>query len=165
MKRKKPKYKLKKDTYSQTKKYDYFKITQENQYLLKRLYDKNSFYDVKSWEKDYDKSQKYKKNLCVFPSIDFRKTKTNNFELGNHSNTNKTLCDKIKLLKFDNLEDRHKEVIRPGADLKTFNTVDHNSQDLNENHYNNIKKILYNRKMLLNELSHCSVTFFIQNKK
>lgn len=41
--------------------------------MLKRLNDKPSCYDKKLWFKDYEKSQGYKKNICIFPSIKFHK--------------------------------------------------------------------------------------------
>lgn len=43
--------------------------------MLKRLSDKLSCYDKKIWIKDFEKSQGYKKNICVFPSIKFYKDK------------------------------------------------------------------------------------------
>lgn len=50
-----------------------YKIAQDNQVMLKRLIDQPSCYDKRSWIKDFDKSQGYKKNICVFPSIKFFK--------------------------------------------------------------------------------------------
>lgn len=41
--------------------------------MLKRLLDKPSCYDKNEWIKDFEKSQVYKKNICVFPSIKFYK--------------------------------------------------------------------------------------------
>ncbi len=41
--------------------------------MLKRLTDQPSCYDKKNWIKDFEKSQNYKKNICVFPSIKFYK--------------------------------------------------------------------------------------------
>ncbi len=41
--------------------------------MLKRLNDKPSCYDKKIWFKDFEKSQAYKKNICIFPSIKFHK--------------------------------------------------------------------------------------------
>jgi hypothetical protein len=162
---------LKKDIFSQAKKYDYFKISQENQYLLKRLNDRNSFYDIKMWEKDYDKSQKYKKNICVFPSIDFRKTSTNEFKLRNYSNCNKSLYQRIKLLNIDNFDDKGEKIKTSSNENNLFNSVEKNyrnssnSKIMDAKFDSNNKMILYNKKMFLSELSHCSVTFSIQNKK
>ncbi len=41
--------------------------------MLKRLSGQPSCYDKKNWIKDFNKSQEYKKNICVFPSIKFYK--------------------------------------------------------------------------------------------
>jgi hypothetical protein len=50
------------------------KIGNKNQGILKRI-KKNSDYSFKKMEKDYLINQYYKKNLCIFPSIDFNKKK------------------------------------------------------------------------------------------
>ena len=49
------------------------RVEQDNQVMLKRLNDQPSIYNKKNWYKDYEKSQEYKKNICVFPSIKFFK--------------------------------------------------------------------------------------------
>ena len=51
------------------------KIGNKNQGILKRIYQKSSDYSFKKMEKDYLINQYYKKNLCIFPSIDFNKKK------------------------------------------------------------------------------------------
>jgi len=171
VKKRKPKCVLKKDIFSQSKKYDYIKITQENQYLLKRLNDRNSFYDTNTWEKDYDKSRKYKKILCVFPSIDFRKTNSNDFKLGNYSNRNKSLYNRIKLLNIDDSQSKEKNtktnkvLINENNSIRNEKKVSSNSQIMNGKLESNKKKILYNKNLFLSELSDCSVTFLIYNKK
>ena len=38
--------------------------------MLKRINERSSFYNVAKWERDYEKSQYYKRNHCVYPSID-----------------------------------------------------------------------------------------------
>ena len=54
-------------------------MAQENLYMLKRLNDRTSFYNVKKLNKDYKASQYYKKNHCLYPPIDFNKTFTSSF--------------------------------------------------------------------------------------
>ena len=52
------------------------KIGNKNKGILKRrIYKKSSDYSFKKMEKDYLINQYYKKNLCIFPSIDFNKKK------------------------------------------------------------------------------------------
>ncbi len=63
----------KKDIINGIKKFEIIKIVQDNQHMLKRLNKRTSFYDVKKWEDQYEKTQTYKKNICVFPMISFHK--------------------------------------------------------------------------------------------
>ena len=56
------------------KKHEIIKVAQENLYMLKRLNERTSFYNVDKWNKDYEISQYYKKNLCLYSPIDFNKT-------------------------------------------------------------------------------------------
>ena len=56
------------------KKHEIIKVAQENLYMLKRLNERTSFYNVEKWNKDYEISQYYKKNLCLYSPIDFNKT-------------------------------------------------------------------------------------------
>jgi len=46
-------------------------LAQENLFILKKLLSKNSDYSTQKLEKQYKQSQKYKKNICHYPSIDF----------------------------------------------------------------------------------------------
>ena len=54
-----------------------FNIAQENLNMYKRLFEciNKSKYDKKSLIKEYKNSQKYKKNKCIYPTIDFFKNK------------------------------------------------------------------------------------------
>ena len=49
------------------------RVAQENLYMLKRLNEKTSFYNVDKLNKDYEMSQYYKKNHCIYSPIDFIK--------------------------------------------------------------------------------------------
>ena len=57
-----------------TKKHEIIRVAQENLYMLKRLSEKTSAYNVDKWNKDYEASQYYKRSHCQYPSIDFYKT-------------------------------------------------------------------------------------------
>lgn len=54
-----------------------FNIAQENLNMYKRLFEciNKSKYDKNSLIKEYKNSQKYKKNKCIYPTIDFFKNK------------------------------------------------------------------------------------------
>ena len=56
------------------KKHEIIKVAQENLFMLKRLNERTSFYNVDKWKKDYEVSQYYKRSHCQYPSIDFYKT-------------------------------------------------------------------------------------------
>ena len=71
----KPFLECKKQNLSTSRKLTIQKIELDNQLMLKRLSDQLSCYDKKSWIKDFERSQVYKKNICVFPSIKFYKGK------------------------------------------------------------------------------------------
>ena len=49
------------------------RVAQENLYMLKRLNEKTSFYNVDKLNKDYEMAQYYKKNHCLYSPIDFSK--------------------------------------------------------------------------------------------
>ena len=46
-----------------------------NKYFRNKLKRQSSFYSLGQWNKDFEKSQNFKKNICEFPCIDFHKTK------------------------------------------------------------------------------------------
>ena len=46
-----------------------------NQYYRNKLNRQSSFYSLGQWNKEFEQSQQFKKNICEFPSIDFHKTK------------------------------------------------------------------------------------------
>ena len=49
------------------------RVAQENLYMLKRLNEKTSYYNVDKLNRDYEMSQYYKKNHCLYTPIDFSK--------------------------------------------------------------------------------------------
>jgi len=51
------------------KKMEESKIAKENKLLFKRLRDSSSYYNRNKWEKDFEKSTKYKLRICEFPSV------------------------------------------------------------------------------------------------
>ncbi len=49
-------------------------IKEGNIYFKNKLKRQSSCFNLDKWENDYIQAQYYKKNICSFPSIDFRKT-------------------------------------------------------------------------------------------
>ena len=70
----KPIFQYSKTTMAGNKKHEIIRVAQENLYMLKRLNEKTSVYNVDKWKKDYEASQYYKRSHCQYPSIDFYKT-------------------------------------------------------------------------------------------
>ena len=70
----KPAFEIKRNFMNATKKYEIIKMAQENQLMLKRINERGSYYSKDKWQKDYEQSQAYKRNHCIYPSIDFYST-------------------------------------------------------------------------------------------
>ena len=70
----KPIFQYTKTAMAGNKKHEIIRVAQENLYMLKRLSEKTSVYNVDKWNKDYQASQYYKRSHCQYPSIDFYKT-------------------------------------------------------------------------------------------
>ena len=114
------------------KKHEIIRVAQENLYMLKRLSEKTSVYNVDKWNKDYQASQYYKRSHCQYPSIDFYKTQRcgsfgnmfnnvsknntkNNFYSKtqyskNFNNTNKTGISNRKRKKFEDFSYRDLQI-------------------------------------------------------
>ena len=70
----KPIFQYKQHTMGGNKKHEIIRVAQENLYMLKRLNERTSFYNVEKWNRDYEISQVYKRNHCLYSPIDFNKT-------------------------------------------------------------------------------------------
>ena len=86
------------------KKHEIIRVAQENLYMLKRLNEKTSVYNVDKWKKDYEASQYYKRSHCQYPSIDFYKTQRcgsfgNMFTNVSKNNTKKNFYSKTQYSK------------------------------------------------------------------
>ena len=133
--KKKPIFEFKKN-HSQTRKWEMYKIAQDNQVMLKRLVDQPSCYDKRSWIKDFDKSQGYKKNICVFPSIKFFKEQEK--------------LDQFSNMKFS--EDGGSSEYRSKTSYQKYK-----NNIYNENNYDK----LYNKKYLQNSDEQRKITLFM----
>ena len=77
-------------------------LAQANLFILKKLLNKSSEYSVSKYEKEYQQSQKYKKIICRYPSINFTTPKNNNEPLVESYKFN-TDHNKFKLGKYHKL--------------------------------------------------------------
>ena len=93
LKKIKPIFQYKAHTMGGNKKHEIIRVAQENLFMLKRLNERTSFYNVEKWNKDYEISQVYKRNHCLYAPIDFNKTQRyggygNTWGLGKNQGTN-----------------------------------------------------------------------------
>ena len=59
------------------------KIREGNILFKKLIKRQTSHFNLNKWKDEYKRAQNYKKNICSFPSIDFRKTYQNYFDKEN----------------------------------------------------------------------------------
>ena len=109
------------------KKYDIIRVAQENLYMLKRLSERTSFYNVEKWNQDYEASQYYKKNHCLHPPIDFNKTQK--YGSGKWSSTRKKFFSKTHYASMGDLDAKNKVSKMSLKKKKRFE--DYNYRDLN----------------------------------
>ena len=139
-----------------------YEIDNTNKYFLNKLKQQKSVLDLGKWEKDFQKSRAFKKNICIYPYIDFHKSlqrkieeqKTENQKI--YSNTtmnlvnnlfNKTKFKEVKLFekkekkddkKIDNEHFLNGETQIPNDDRK-FGLYFLVSDKNKENEYKKIK--------------------------
>ena len=63
-----------KSSYSSFTREQQYQIDNANKFLFNRIKNKNSVFKVWEWEKDYQQSRIFLKNICEYPSIDFHKS-------------------------------------------------------------------------------------------
>jgi len=95
----KPVFRLNKSPRDSYVKNEVKKLAQENLFMLKRLLSKESEYSSLRLEKDYRRSQKYKRNICHYPYVNFHTSPNKNAPLVQGYNFNKRM-KKIKKLKL-----------------------------------------------------------------
>ena len=121
-----------------------FNIAQENLNMYKRLFDcsKKSEYDKKLLIKDYKNSEKYKKNICEYPNIDFFKNKRISKYYSSLNNK------KIKLNSiFDNINNNYIKPQKKDITRNTYETIFFSKEIKNE-YFGQNKR----RKLFLNTL-------------
>ena len=135
------------------------KIAQENQGMLKRLYEKKSNLNFKKMEKDFLVSRYYKKNICEFPSIEFNKK-----PLYYSSRISPIQLKRNRNLSFYKIRN-NKEKRDINCD-ENFNSKNFNSYNNNINcNTNIIIPSSFYKTININELGDCSIEISIQNDK
>ena len=109
------------------KKYDIIRVAQENLYMLKRLSERTSFYNVEKWNQDYEASQYYKKNHCLHPPINFNKTQK--YGSNKWNSTRKKFFSKTHYASMGDLDTKNKPSKITLKKKKKFE--EYNYRDLN----------------------------------
>ena len=81
-------------------------INADNIYFFRKLHRQSSCYSLNQWNRDFERSQSFKKNICEFPCIDFRKLKAEDEKLAKDYN-NSVIKDSNNLFrkaKFKNVD-------------------------------------------------------------
>jgi hypothetical protein len=134
--------------------------------MLKRINERGSFYNVSKWEKDYEKSQYYKRNHCVYPSIDFYRTQRANFYNKNESKsmqkTNYPLRRNYKY--FEDYEAKDFEGVKNIESEKKKKEEEEKKKKKNEEQRNK-PKILYITQSVFGDLGNCNVEFSVETQK
>ena len=131
----KPIFKFKKRNREEYVKNEIKSLAQENLFILKKILNKNSEYSAKKYEEQYKQSQKYKKMLCHYNSIDFWTSKNNNEPIVQSCNFCSTKKSGQKLPKLG---------LKKKASMKVFRTTVSRGGNLDERYY---KEATRSRKM------------------
>lgn len=117
-------------------------IEEANLYLLKKINNCSPYYNINKWERDYVKSQYYKKNHCQLPVINFKKYKRinksnkmnilyrNNSEINNNINSNLLSNNSL----YYNINDNNNNVVDNNVDYISLHFF-LNDKSLGENSY------------------------------
>ena len=185
-------FEIKRNYISAKKKFEIIRVAQENQHMLKRLKEKCSIYSVAKWEQDYLKSQYYKKNKCLFPSLNYTKLQTTKFNNMLHNNSYYFKPKENKSFSFEkklNLSQKSLLINKNIINNNKNNNSNNNSVNYSLNNNNNLQKyliktktnneennlnnkesnnndqkILYKTETILGNLEHCNIEFIIQKE-
>ncbi len=134
---------------SEKEKWKIFKITQDNQLLLKRLHEAQTSYNHKKYDDEYKKSLYYKSNICEFnvglPKITLRQLEDKNFSLTQTKGFN--LTSGMSMSKQGKTHDNFYS-----------NKSEEPMQAKNQT-------ILFYRSCFFQDLFYCQFKFYLENKK
>ena len=105
------------------------KLFDDNANFSKRIKEKNSYYSLSQWKKDFKKSRVYKKISCEYPSINFvgkpkRKLKRKNQELS--PRRIKNVFDDVRFVPISSFLSEHKRSennSKENIKTSTFNKI------------------------------------------
>ena len=164
---KKPSFDFRNNFISANKKYEIIRVAQENQHMLKRINERSSFYNVAKWERDYEKSQYYKRNHCVYPSIDFYKTQKAFYKYKNESKSMPKSNFPMRSTKYKFFEDYDANDFEGVKNIQSEKKrkEEEEKKRIKKEEENNKPKILYKTQSVFSELGNCNVEFSVQTQK
>ena len=157
----KPNLNIRNNFISSTKKYEIIRMAQENQHMLKRINERGSFYNVSKWEKDYERSQYYKRNHCIYPSIDFYKTQRLFTQASKPQKTSYSVGKKYRTFGDFNAEDFD------GVKNLQSEQKRKENEEIKKNKGDDDKKApkkLYETQSYIGDLGNCNVEFYVQTQ-
>ena len=126
------------------------RIKQYNKYYFQKILQKRSCYNNNQWKKDFAKSQFFKKNICLFPTI--AETKQKNADIIFNKKYN-NYFDDIKFKDFkafsqpkknSEIKENEKNEIKKIKKCFTNRNNHRNNKNISYNSANNIKNIINN---------------------
>ena len=161
MKLLKPQYKINKNFISGPKKLEVIRVAEENQFMLKRLKEKESIYNFNQFAKDYEQSQYYKRNHCIFPSIDFCRTQRPKYNLTDSNKTRKVNYSTGRSYKtFHEYDAKDFEGVKNIQSEQRRKALEEKRRKELEEERKKLKK-LYQCKSNINGLGKCKIQFFV----
>ena len=159
MKLLKPQYKINKNFISGPKKLEVIRVAEENQFMLKRLKEKESIYNFTQYAKDYEQSQYYKRNHCIFPSIDFCRTQRPKYHL-TETNKKNNFSTGRSLKTFHEYDAKDFEGVKNIQSEQRKKALEEKRRKELEEERKKLKK-LYQCKSDINGLGKCNIQFFV----
>lgn len=136
---------------SEHEKWKIFKVAQDNQLLLKRLYEVQTCYDNKKYGEDFRKSLYYKKNICEYPEIGSKSIKN----ADKHFATNYGSFYKSK--------ESHAFGSKTLPNFKDFKGKPVENSENAENRHNQSQ--LFTKCCFFQDLFYCQFKFYVEKKK
>ncbi len=135
--------------------------------MLKRINERTSFYNVAKWERDYEKSQYYKRNHCAYPSIDFYKTQKTFYKYKNESKSMPKSNFPMRSTKYKFFEDYDANDFEGVKNIQSEKKrkEEEEKKRIKKEEENNKPKILYKTQSVFSELGNCNVEFSVQTQK
>ena len=145
---------------SGTKKLEIIRVAQENQHMLKRINERGSYYNTSKWEKDYERAQYYKRNHCIYPSIDFYKTQRN-YNLTQENKPHKTNYSSGKKYRtFADFDAHDFEGVKNIQSEQRKKALEEKRRKELEEERKKPKK-LYETQTQIGDLGNCDVEFYV----